>query len=110
VNAAKAKEEPDIVLGTFLINSVPTKILFDSGASHSFIIENFADKGRLKPSRMDKLMIVQIPRSTTKTQLSWRNVPIELHGVQFQDGLIILGTKGLDLVLEWIGCPSTKGT
>jgi hypothetical protein len=55
-------------------------------------------------------MIVQIPRSTTKTQLSWRNVPIELHGVQFQDGLIILGTKGLDLVLEWIGCPSTKGT
>jgi hypothetical protein len=48
---------------------------------------------------MDRLMIVQIPGSTAKTQLSSRNVPVELHGVQFQADLIILGTKGLDVVL-----------
>jgi hypothetical protein len=50
VNAAKAEEAPDVVLGMFLVNSMPAKILFDSGESHSFITENFADKGRLKPS------------------------------------------------------------
>jgi hypothetical protein len=63
VNTAKAEEAPDVVLGTFLVNSMPTKILFDSGASHSFVTENFVDKGRLKPSRRDRLMIVQIPGS-----------------------------------------------
>jgi hypothetical protein len=53
---------------------------------------------------MDRLMIVQIPRSTAKTQLSCRNVPVELHGVHFQEDLIILGTKGLDVVLgmDWM--------
>jgi hypothetical protein len=58
VNAAEAEEAPDVVLGTFLVNSMPAKILFDSGASHSFVMENFMDKGSLKPSRMDRLMIV----------------------------------------------------
>jgi hypothetical protein len=83
----------------FLVNSVPATILFDSGASHSFVTESLVDKGSLKPSPMDRLMIVQIPGSTAKTQLSCRNVPLELHGVQFQADLIILGTKGLDVIL-----------
>jgi hypothetical protein len=92
------------VLGTFLVNSVPAKILFDSGASHSFVTETFVDKGNLKPSRMDRLMVVQIPGSTAKTQLSCRNVPVELHGVHFQADLIIFGTKSLDVVLgmDWM--------
>jgi hypothetical protein len=99
VNAAEAEEAPDVVLGTFLINSAPAKILFDSDASHSFVTETFMEKGNLKPSRMDRLMIVQIPGSIARTKLSYRNVPVELHGVHFQADLIILGTKGLDVVL-----------
>jgi hypothetical protein len=83
---------------------MPAKILFDSGASHSFVIENFVDKGRLKPSCRDRLMIVQIPGSTVKTQLSCRNVLVELYGEKFQADLIVLGTRGLDVVLgmDWI--------
>jgi hypothetical protein len=92
------------MLGTFLVNSVPAKILFDSGASHSFVTENFMERGNLKPSRMDRLMIVQILGSIARTKLSYRNVPVELHGVHFQADLIILGTKGLDVVLgmDWM--------
>jgi hypothetical protein len=83
---------------------MPAKILFDSGASHSFVMENFVDKGRLKPSRRDRLMIVQIPGSTVRTQLSCRNVKVELYGEKFQADLIALGTKGLDVVLgmDWM--------
>jgi hypothetical protein len=36
LNAAEAGEAPDVVLGTFLVNSVPANVLFDSGASHSY--------------------------------------------------------------------------
>jgi hypothetical protein len=83
---------------------MPAKILFDSGTLHSFVTENFVDKGRLKPSHRDRLMIVQIPGSTVKTQLSCINVPVELYGEKFQADLIVLGTKGLDVVLgmDWM--------
>jgi hypothetical protein len=83
---------------------VPAKILFDSGASHPFITESFVEKGNLKPSRLDRLLIVQIPGSVARTKLSCRNVPVELHEVQFQADLIVLGTKGLDVVLgmDWM--------
>jgi hypothetical protein len=49
-------------------------------------------------------MIVQIPRSSVKTQLSCRDVPVELYGEKFQADLIVLGRKGLDVVLrmDWM--------
>ncbi|XP_021991227.1 uncharacterized protein LOC110887984 [Helianthus annuus] len=38
--AAEAKIEPDVVSGTFAVNSIPARILFDTGASNnkSFIV------------------------------------------------------------------------
>jgi hypothetical protein len=49
-------------------------------------------------------MVVQIPGSSVKTQLSCRDVPVELYGEKFQADLIVLGTKGLDVVLgmDWM--------
>jgi hypothetical protein len=49
-------------------------------------------------------MIVQIPGSQARTNLSYEGVPVDIHGVPFQDNLIILRTKGLDviLVMEWM--------
>jgi hypothetical protein len=61
MNVAESEEAPNVVLGMFLINSVPAKILFDSGASYSFVTKNFVDKGKLEPTKMDRLMVVQIP-------------------------------------------------
>jgi hypothetical protein len=37
VSTETAQENPQIVLGMFLVNSIPASVLFDSGASHSFI-------------------------------------------------------------------------
>jgi hypothetical protein len=37
VNAETTQEAPEVMLGTFSVNSIPATILFDSGASHSFI-------------------------------------------------------------------------
>jgi hypothetical protein len=73
------------VLGTFLVNSISARVLFDSGASHSFITEHFVKKGKLETTMMTRAMIV-------------------IHGVSFRANLIILGTKGLDVVLgmDWM--------
>jgi hypothetical protein len=104
VTAEDAAEAPDVVLGTFLVNSVPAKVLFDSGASHSFITERFVSKGGLTASQMTRNMIVQIPGSQVRAHLTCEGVPIDIHGISFQADLIILGTKGLDVVLgmDWM--------
>jgi hypothetical protein len=39
VTAEQAQDDPGIVLDTFPVNSVSAKVLFDFGASHSFITE-----------------------------------------------------------------------
>ena len=41
VTREEAQNAPDIVLGTFPVNTVPATVLFDSGASHSFISKSF---------------------------------------------------------------------
>jgi hypothetical protein len=104
VTAEEAAEAPDVVLGTFLVNSVPARVLFDSGASHSFVTERFVTKGGLIASKMARNMIVQIPGSQVRAHLTCEGVPIVIHGVSFQADLIILGTKGLDVVLgmDWM--------
>ncbi|XP_071680805.1 uncharacterized protein [Lolium perenne] len=99
VNAEQAQEAPDIVLGTFPVNSIPAAVLFDSGASHSFVTKPFARKSGLRPTIMQRPMLVQIPGSTTKTDLSCKDVPIDIQGKRFHADLIVLGEQGLEVIL-----------
>ncbi|KAJ0559852.1 putative nucleotidyltransferase, Ribonuclease H [Helianthus annuus] len=41
LTAAEAKTEPDVVSGIFTINSIPARVLFDTGANKSFISNGF---------------------------------------------------------------------
>jgi predicted aspartyl protease len=50
----------------FPVNSVPARVLFDSGASHYFVTETFACKSGIQLTPLKKLMLVQIPGSITK--------------------------------------------
>jgi hypothetical protein len=46
------------VLGMFLVNSIPARVLFDSSASHSFVTEHFVKKGKLESIMMTRVMLV----------------------------------------------------
>ena len=37
ISAEEAREDPSVIMGTLRINQIPAKVLFDSGASHSFL-------------------------------------------------------------------------
>jgi hypothetical protein len=43
VNAETAQEAPEVMLGTFSVNSISATILFYSGASHSFILKHLLE-------------------------------------------------------------------
>jgi hypothetical protein len=54
----EAQEAPDVVIGTFLVNDTSTVVLFDSGASHSFISAAYVGKHNLPLALLRCQMIV----------------------------------------------------
>ena len=47
VNVEEVEAEPDAVIGTFLVKSFTAIVLFDTGASHSYISRGFVEKFKL---------------------------------------------------------------
>jgi hypothetical protein len=56
-----AQAAPDVIIGMILLNDNGATILFDSGASHSFIAANFVQKRNLPLSLLKNQMIVSSP-------------------------------------------------
>ncbi|WVZ93840.1 LOW QUALITY PROTEIN: hypothetical protein U9M48_039794 [Paspalum notatum var. saurae] len=54
VTAESAAEAPNVVLGTFLVNSHPATVLFDTGAMHSFITKSYAEQYNIPISPYSK--------------------------------------------------------
>jgi hypothetical protein len=54
----ETQQAQDLVLGMFLASSHPATILFDSGASHSFISSSFVMKYSLPIATMKHIMRV----------------------------------------------------
>jgi hypothetical protein len=62
----QAQDASGVVLGTFPINFVPATVLFDSGASHSFITDQFIAKHNMPMSPMKKPLLVSSPGGDMK--------------------------------------------
>jgi hypothetical protein len=58
VTVEEAQEAPDVVIGTFFINDTSVVVLFDSGASHSFISTAYVDKHNLPVALLRCQMVV----------------------------------------------------
>jgi hypothetical protein len=58
VAVKEAQEAPNVVIGMFLINDTSTVVLFDSGASHSFISAAYVGKHNLPLAMLTCQMIV----------------------------------------------------
>jgi hypothetical protein len=61
VSADSAAEGADIAIGMFYINAIPAAILFDSGATHSFMSSRYADTNELPLQNMKTPMVVITP-------------------------------------------------
>ena len=74
----------------FLVNSVPATILFDSGATYSFVTEEFVAKGGLIEGFLRKPMDIQTPGATLATKRVCAKTPLTIQGEHFKADLIIL--------------------
>src|SRR5215216_5902147 len=109
MDAEEAQEAPDVMLCMFSLNSVLARVLFDSEASNSFVTKEFACTSKIQPTKLKHVMIVQIPGSTTKARQIFKAVPIRIHGIDLYANMIVLGTKGLEVVLRMDWMSKHKG-
>jgi hypothetical protein len=99
MTSEEAEQAPDVVLGMFLPSSHPATILFDSGASHSFISSSFVVKYGLPIATMKHTMLVSSPGGEIRTKHICPAVSISIRGVDFPSNLILLDSKGIDIIL-----------
>jgi hypothetical protein len=100
----EAQQAPDVVLGMFLASSHPATILFDSGASHSFISSSFVARHSLPIATMKHTMLVSSPGGEMRKKHICPAVSITIRGVEFPSNLIHLDSKGIDIILgmDWL--------
>jgi hypothetical protein len=99
VTVDEAQEAPDVVLSTFLVNSTTAIVQFDSGASHSFISVAYAEKHNIPVAMLNCRMVVSSPRGDMLARQVCPKVKIILRGVEFSANLIVLDSKGIDVIL-----------
>ena len=61
VNVEEVEEQPDAVIGKFLVKSFTALVLFDTGASDSYISRGFVDKYNLPTKVLRTPMLVSSP-------------------------------------------------
>jgi hypothetical protein len=76
----EAQQAQDVVLGMFLTSSHPATILFDSGASHSFISSSFVAKHNLPIATMKHTILVSSPGDEIRTKHICPVVIITIRG------------------------------
>jgi hypothetical protein len=99
VTVDRAQEAPDVVLSMFSINSSTAIVLFDSGASHSFISTAYVEKHNIPIAMLKCCMVVSSPIGDFPARQVCPKVKIILRGVEFSANLIVLDSKGIDVIL-----------
>src|SRR3954467_5127921 len=99
VTLADAQQSSEIVLGRLLVCSVPATVLFDSGASHSFISKSFARLHDLQSDMMDSPLAISSPGSKMSSAVKVPDVQIQIQGLPFSASLILLPSSDIDVIL-----------
>jgi hypothetical protein len=89
----------DIVLGMFYINAIPATILFDSGATHSFLSARYANTNEIPLLNMRKPMLVNTPKGPIKANQMTCRLTLTIMGREFGATAIILEASSIDLIL-----------
>jgi hypothetical protein len=104
VAVEEAHEAPDVVIGMFLVNDTSAAVLFDSRASYCFISAAYVGKHNLPLALLRCQMIVSSLGGDMPTRQLCPKVNLKIRGVDFVAILIVLESKGIDVILgmDWL--------
>ncbi|XP_017438321.1 uncharacterized protein LOC108344384 [Vigna angularis] len=102
---AKAASSGNLITSSCLFYGFPCCVLFDSGATYSFISKACVEKWGLSESELQFDLVVSTPASgVVWTSTMCVRCPIEVEGRQFKVNLICLPLQGLEVILgmDWV--------
>jgi hypothetical protein len=102
LNFTTLEEVPEgapIMTGIFSVYNQPALILFDSGASHSFISQKFSAKYQLPFYHSKGSFMIATPGGKIATNQLTQSVPIELGSHIVKNTLLVLGLENVDIIL-----------
>ncbi|KAI3505957.1 hypothetical protein L1887_28299 [Cichorium endivia] len=118
MTAEEAQDAPDVVTGTFLVNSTPTFVLFDSGASHSFVSAVLGKGFGIALGTLHRPLEVEIADDRTVQATSvYRGSEVVIQGIKFpidlipiplSDSRVIIGMDWLGRHESWIDCKNKR--
>ncbi|KAJ9539429.1 hypothetical protein OSB04_032162 [Centaurea solstitialis] len=105
LTAEQAKDEPDVVTGIFPVNSRPALVLFDSGATKSFVSLSFCKNFMNVKDKLDSPLEVEIAdEEFCLCKNVFRGNVIEIFGVKFSIDLIPIPMREINVVagVDWL--------
>ncbi|KAD3067679.1 hypothetical protein E3N88_35559 [Mikania micrantha] len=105
ISAEEAKVTSDVVTGTFLLNSISAYILFDSGASRSFISAKFVHHPSFVLEKLSVPLEVEVADSKSFLAFDiYRNCKLTIEGEDYSVDLIpmVLGEFDVVIGMDWL--------
>ena len=99
----EAQEAPDVAIGMFLVNDTSAVVLFDSGASHSFISAAYVGKHNLPLAMLRCQMIVISPGGDMSIRQLYLKVNLKIRGYTSSPTSLSWNRRTLMSFLEWTG-------
>jgi hypothetical protein len=93
-------EGEPVMMGWFSVAKQPAVVLFDSGASHTFINKAFVMKYQLPIEAIKGKFCIQSPGGQMYTKEVVECVPIDLVGHIFPTDRIVLKNQDIDVILS----------
>jgi hypothetical protein len=101
---ADIPEGAPVMTGIFSVLNFPAVILFDYGASHSFISAKFSAKCQLPFHHTKGAIMIATPGGRVATYQLDQQVPIKFGSIIVGTTLLIMGLESVDIILgtDWL--------
>ncbi|GKD64669.1 putative reverse transcriptase domain-containing protein, partial [Tanacetum coccineum] len=105
LGAEEARQDPNIVAGTFTLNNHYATNLFDSGADYSFVSTTFIPLLGIEPSDLGFSYEIEIASGQlVEIDKVIKGCKLEIEGHVFDINLILFGSGSFDMIIrmEWL--------
>ncbi|GKC77247.1 putative reverse transcriptase domain-containing protein, partial [Tanacetum coccineum] len=105
LGAEEARQDPNIVTGTFTLNDHYATTLFDSGANYSFASTTFIPLLGIEPSELGFSYEIEIASGQlVEMDKVIRGCKLEIEGYMFNINLILFGSGSFDVIIrmDWL--------
>jgi hypothetical protein len=92
-------EGEPVMMGTLPVANHHALMLFDSGASHTFINRTFVIKHGIPIGETQDHFYIQSPGGRLSSKEMVHQIPIELGGHSFPTSMIVLKDQEIDVIL-----------